>query len=166
MRPHVSLAALALAFAVVGCNGSSGLTVSGTVAIDASGTPTGFRFEQPARLDGAAPAGSITGACTLTRSPGSPAFGILVDLYGPDAAQGRALRSLTLMTRTDASASSTVEAELGAETFRGTCDVAVPLANERGEVSLRASGCSISHGAETATVDLSLDLVGCTVVVE
>jgi hypothetical protein len=93
-------------------------------------------------------------------------LGILVDLYGPDSAQGRALRSLTLMTRTDASASSTVEAELGAETFRGTCDVMVPIANERGEVSLRAAGCTITQGAERATVDLSLDFAGCSVIVD
>lgn len=157
--------ALVLALAAVGCNGSSGLTVQGTVDVTSGGTPTGFRFDEPVRLDGAAPAGAITGSCTLTRTAGQPHFGIIVDLYGPDSAEGRALRSLTIMTRTDATESGTVEAELGADTFRGTCDVMAPFVNDAGELTLEASGCSIAQGAETATVDLDLRFAGCTTMI-
>ena len=54
------LIAVPATVAAIGCNSSPGLTVTGNVDIDANGTPTGFVFEQPARLDGAAPNGAIT----------------------------------------------------------------------------------------------------------
>ncbi len=166
MRRTLSLTALALSLATVGCNGSPGLTVSGSVDIDASGTPTGFTFSQPVRLDGAAPAGAITGTCTLSRAAGDPDYGIIVDLYGPDTTEGRGLRSITLMTRTDATASGTVEAELGADTFRGTCDVTTPRVDDAGLLRIQVSGCSIANGAETATVEADLSFEGCTLLLQ
>ena len=57
-----------LGLAAAGCNGSAGLTAVGSATVDVAGTPSGFNFAQPARLDGAAPAGAITGACTITRT--------------------------------------------------------------------------------------------------
>ncbi len=160
------LIAVPATVAAIGCNGSPGLTVQGSVDIDANGTPTGFVFEQPARLDGAAPNGAITGSCTLTSDPTHSAYGVVVDLYGPSAAEGRALRSITIMTRTDATANGTVEAELGADTFRGTCTVDTPYVTGNGQVTLHTRGCSIAGAGETATVALDLTFDRCTVQTE
>lgn len=157
-----ALIALPATVAVIGCNNSPGLTVTGSVDVDAGGTPTGFVFDQPARLDGAAPSGAITGTCTLTGDGTGAAYGVVVDLYGPSSADGRALRSITVMTRTDAPASGTVEAELGADTFRGTCTVDVPFVNGEGHVTLHTEGCDIAYGTESASVALDLSFDHCT----
>lgn len=154
--------ALALASLVTGCNGSSGLTVVGEVTVDAAGTPTGFRFPQAVRLDGAAPAGSVTGSCTATRLSGSNDYGVVVDLYGPDSAEGVAVRSITFMTRSDAQESATVEAELGSTSYRGTCTVSIPRVS--GDmVEIETSGCSIASDTTSATVDATLHFEGCTI---
>jgi len=166
MRVFLSLSALLIVFGALaspGCASSPGLTVTGSVDIDSMGTPTGFRFEQPVRLDGAAPTGAITGTCTLTSDTAGTAYGVVVDLYGPDNGEGRAARSVTLMTRTDATAEGTIEAELGADTFRGTCDVHVPLVRGSGQLRITATDCSIAGAGETATVDVDLTFENCTV---
>jgi len=166
MRVFLSLAALFVVFGALagpGCASSPGLTVTGSVDIDSMGTPTGFRFDQPIRLDGAAPTGAITGTCTLTSDTAGTAYGVVVDLYGPDNGEGRAARSVTLMTRTDATAEGTIAAELGADTFRATCEAHVPLARGHGQLRITASDCSIAGAGETATVDVDLTFENCTV---
>lgn len=161
-----ALVALPASVAVVGCNGSPGLTVTGDVRVDASGASSAFTFAQPTRLDGAAPSRAITGACTLTSDPARSAYGVVVDLYGPSSTEGRALRSITVMTRTDAPASGTVEAELGADNFRGTCTVDVPAVSGNSQVRVRATDCAISGGGESATVEFDLTFDRCTVTAE
>lgn len=161
-----ALIALPATVAAIGCNNSPGLTVTGDVVVDASGATSSFTFEQPARLDGAAPSGAITGGCTLTSDPGQSAYGVVVDLYGPSSTEGRALRSITIMTRTDAPANGTVEADLGADTFRGTCTVDVPFVSGNGQVRVHATDCTIEGAGETASVDLDLTFDRCTVAVQ
>jgi hypothetical protein len=169
MRDFLTLAALIAVpatVAAIGCNNSPGLTVTGDVVVDASGATSSFTFEQPVRLDGAAPSRAITGGCTLASDPSRSAYGVVVDLYGPLSTEGRALRAITIMTRTDATASGTVEAELGADTFRGTCSVDVPFVSGNGQVRVQATDCVISGAGETASVDLDLTFDRCTVTVE
>lgn len=148
---------------VAGCGGSPGLTVAGSVTIEVEGASTGFRFEQPTRLDGTAPAGAITGNCTLTSDGTGTAYGVLVELFGSAHGQGRAVRSVTVLARTDAPAMGIVEAELGPDAFRGTCDVEVPLVEGSGRVRVVSRTCTVSGPGETARVELDLTLERCTV---
>jgi hypothetical protein len=160
------LLAVPATMAVLGCSSSPGLTVTGDVTIDASGAITGFTFDEAARLDGAAPNGAITGTCTLTSDPSRSAYGVVVDLYAPNQGEGRALRAITILSRTDAPQNGTVEADLGAESFRGTCTVDVPFVNGNGQVTVHTEGCAIQSGDETASVDLDLTFDRCTVTVD
>ena len=61
---------------------------------------------------------------------------------------------------------SAVEAELGADTFRGTCTVDVPFVSGNGQVRVRATDCAISGAGESASVDLDLTFDRCTVTVQ
>lgn len=160
------LLAVPATVAMMGCNNSPGLTASGEVTVEANGATTGFTFEEITRLDGAAPNGAITGTCTLTTDPSHAAYGVVIDLFAPSSTEGRALRGITIMTRTDTPAEGTIEAELGADTFRGTCNVDVPFVNGNGQVSVHTEGCTIEGAGETATVDLALTLSSCTITVE
>lgn len=162
--PLSALVFATLALTTMGCSGSPGLTVTGSVEVETTGTPTGFVFEQPARLDGAAPNGAVTGSCSLTRN--ATGYGVVVDLFGPTQAEGRALRSISFLSRTDAPAGGSVEAELGADTFRGTCTVEVPFVNDHGQVHLRTTGCTVAAGSESATVTADLTFDRCTLMGE
>ena len=59
----------------------------------------------------------MTGSCQISRSA-SGAYGVVVDLYGNSQAQGRAVRSMTIMGHSPA-APGQIDAELGANTFTG-----------------------------------------------
>ncbi len=161
-----ALLAIPATLATVGCSNSPGLTVLGEVTIEASGATTGFDFEELTRLDGAAPNGAITGTCTMTTDPSRAAYGVVVDLFVPSSTEGRALRGISIMTRTDTPANATVEAELGADSFRGTCTVDVPFVNGNGQVSIHTEDCAIEADGETASVDFAFTFDRCTVMVE
>lgn len=161
-----ALIAVPATVAMLGCSNSPGLTVLGDVTIEASGATTGFSFEEPSRLDGASPNRAITGTCTLTSDVERSAYGVVVDLYAPSTTEGRAVRSVTIMTRTDSPSTGTIEAELGADSFRGTCTVAVPNLSGNGTVTLATEGCTIEGAGETATVDLELTFERCVVTTE
>lgn len=153
-----------LGLALAGCNGSAGLTAIGTASVDVAGTPSGFNFGQPARLDGAAPAGAITGSCTMTRtvSAGVTSYGVVADLFKPSAVEGQAVRSLTLMGRSDAM-TGTIEAEIGTDAYRGTCPLTLEYMPDSGEARFIASGCRITSGGASATADIDMAFSGCVV---
>ena len=154
-----------LGLIAVGCNGSAGLTAIGSATVDVAGTPSGFNFAQPARLDGAAPAGAITGACTITRTvrEGVATYGVVADLFKPTGVDGDAVRSITLMGRSD-SATGTIEAEIGTNAYRGSCPLSLEYMPNSGEARFVANGCAINSGASTATVNVDMSFQGCVVV--
>ena len=148
-----------------GCNGSSGLTAIGNATADVAGTPSGFSFVEPARLDGAAPAGAITGSCTITRTvtEGIATYGVVADLFKPTSVEGNAVRSMTLMGRSD-STTGTIEAEIGTVDFRGSCPLTLEYMPNSGEARFIANDCTIVNGAESASVDVDMSFSGCIVV--
>lgn len=155
--------ALASVLALAGCGGG-GLEVSGHVDVTTTGASTGFNFPQPVRLDGGA--GLITGSCVMTRSAAG-GYGIVVDLFSSDAnPEGRAIRSMTIMTRSDASTGS-IDAQLGQDDFENAaCQMRVTgLDAASGQVAFTTtSPCVITGPAgETATVELELGLLRCGV---
>ncbi len=155
--------ALASVLALAGCGGG-GLEVSGHVDVATSAAATGFNFPQPVRLDGGA--GLITGSCVMTRGTAG-AYGVVVDLYSGDASpDGRAIRSMTIMTRTDA-ASGRIEAQLGQDDFaNGSCDITVTAFDAAtGQLAFSSTNdCVITGPAgETASVSFELGLTRCGV---
>jgi hypothetical protein len=90
-----------------------------------------------------------------------------VDLYSSDAnPEGRAIRSMTIMMRSDASTGS-IDAQLGQDDFENTaCQMrVVGMDAGSGQVAIEAtSDCTITGPAgETATVDFELGLTRCGV---
>lgn len=154
-----ALVTLGAVFALAGCGGG-GLKVIGTADVTTATASSGFDFPQQVRLDGGA--GTVTGTCQISRSA-SGAYGVVVDLYGNSQAQGRAVRSMTIMGHSPA-APGQIDAELGPDTFTGTCNVITNVDESRGLVGLQATGCQISNAGETASVDVNLNLEGCTVI--
>lgn len=153
-----------LGLAAAGCNGSAGLTAVGSATVDVAGTPSGFNFAQPARLDGAAPAGAITGACTITRtvSAGVTTYGVVADLFKPSGVDGQAVRSISLMGRSD-STNGTVEAEIGTDAYRGTCPLRLEYMPDSGEAHFLAQSCTLTSGAASATAEIDMAFSGCVV---
>ena len=166
-NPSATLALLGgLGLALAGCNGSAGLTAIGTATANVAGTPSGFNFAAPARLDGAAPAGAITGSCTITRtvSGGVESYGVVADLFKPSAVEGQAVRSMTFMGRSDAM-TGTIEAEIGTDAYRGSCPLTLDYTASSGEARFIATGCAIASGPSTApaTVEIDMAFSGCVV---
>ena len=166
---RTSLATLAilggLGLIAAGCNGSAGLTAIGSATADVAGTPSGFNFAQPARLDGAAPTGAITGACTITRTvtEGIATYGVVAELFKPTGVEGNAVRSMTLMGRSD-STTGTIEAEIGTSDYRGSCPLTLEYMPNSGEARFMANNCTITSGAESATATVDMSFSGCVVV--
>ena len=154
-----------LGLIAAGCNGSAGLTAIGTATVDVAGTPSGFNFAQPARLDGAAPAGAITGSCTITRTvtEGIATYGVVAELFKPTGVDGNAVRSITLMGRSD-STTGTIEAEIGTGDYRGSCPLTLEYMPNSGEARFVANNCTVVRGAESATVNVDMSFQGCVVV--
>jgi hypothetical protein len=159
--------ALASVLALAGCGGG-GLEVSGNVDIATMGgtmdATTGFAFPDPVRLDGGA--GLITGSCVMTRGA-TGSYGIVVDLFSSDTnPQGRAIRSMTIMTRSDESTGS-ISAQLGQDDFdNGSCQMHVTgIDGSSGQVAFASTGDCLLQGpgGETATVDFELGLTRCGV---
>lgn len=153
---------LASALSLVGCNSSPGLLVSGEIEVATTDARSGFVFEAPTRLDGADASARVTGSCTLRRHEGGH-FGAVVDLYGPGATDGRALRSITLMTRTDAPTAGSVEATLGTRSFTGACTISTPLVDARGGLALHVEACELQSGDEAATLSADLTFENCVI---
>ena len=154
-----------LGLIAAGCNGSAGLTVIGNAMVNAAGTPSDFHFDAPARLDGAAPAGAITGSCTITRTvtEGIATYGVVADLFKPTRVEGNAVRSITLMGRSD-STTGTIEAEIGTGAYRGSCPLTLEYMPNSGEARFVANNCTVMSGAESATVNVDMSFSGCVVV--
>lgn len=155
----VSLAAL---LALGGCN-SGGLTATGSVIVtDTAGTTTGFQFPNSIRLDGAA--GTTTGLCQISRGS-SGVDGIVVDLYGDAQGLGHSVRSFNLMAHSDSPATGQITADLGGDEFSGTCNVQATSIDEgNGHVTLQTQACTLTHGTDTASVNVDLTFAGCTVI--
>ncbi len=157
--------AVALALIAVGCGSSPGLSVVGSVDVEADGAHTGFSFPQPARLDGAGSGGVVTGSCSLSHYADGH-YGAVIELFGSSSAEGRALRSISFLTRSDSPGAGRVDAELGASAFTGACDVTLARADDRGVVAIEVESCSIASGAETASVNASLTFENCVLLSE
>ncbi len=163
MRTRMTRTMLSLAsvLALAGCGGG-GLEVSGQVSVETSSATTGFNFPQPVRLDGGA--GLITGSCVMRRSA-EGSFGVVIDLFSSDAnPEGRAIRMMSIMTRSDASSGS-IEVQLGADDFESAnCLMQVTaLDAATGQIALQStSDCTLTGPAgETATVAFELGLLRC-----
>lgn len=161
--------ALASVLALAGCGGG-GLEVAGTVDIETldpntgATAQTGFDFPDPVRLDGGA--GLITGSCVLTRGA-TGGYGVVVDLFSSDTnPEGRAIRSLTILTRSD-EVTGTIEAQLGQDDFTNdACRIRVlGLDAGSGQISFSTSeACELTGpDGETATASFELGLLRCGV---
>jgi hypothetical protein len=158
-----TMLALASVLALAGCGGG-GLEAAGNFDVTTSAATTGFNFPQPTRLDGGA--GLITGSCIMTRAADG-GYGVVVDLYSSDEnPDGRAIRSMTIMTRSDQS-TGTIQAQLGQDDFENTgCLMHVNAIDpSTGQVVMSStSDCVITGPAgETASVEFDLRFNRCGV---
>ena len=154
----VSLAAL---LALGGCGGNEGLSAYGRAVVTIGSTPTGFDFGTGVRLDGGH---GTTASCQISRGTGTGAYGVVIDLIGNPAAEGRAIRSMTVLAHSDAPDTGSVSASLGGTDFEGTCRVVVTELDEgTGSVRLSATDCAIQSTTESASALIDFGMRGCTV---
>jgi len=157
-----------------GCGGENGLTVRGSVEVDAGGAMTGFSFPNDVRIDEAEASaeGRVTGLCEMRQmrgAEGEDVWGVIVEIHRGGTVDDLGLASLTVMQRTDAAAGEgRVEAELGTTLYTSdagaACTVDIPYAvRDSGMVGLTAD-CEVRDADnDVANVTLELDLVGCAV---
>jgi len=174
MTRQLLLAAALLALA--GCSGNTDLTARGHVTATVDGTPRGFDFPNDIRLDAPEPGtaeGLITGTCEMARvedlERGDSSWGVVFTLQGGiGATDDQPLTSVTIMQRSDADpAAAFVEAEIGGETHTsgaGSCAVDVEYVTEDSGMVGIVGTCDVANDAgDTASIDVSLDIIGCTV---
>ena len=154
---------LALACAgVAGC-GDHGLTASGHARFESGDLRTGFELPADVRIDGEGAAGGVTGSCQIDRV-GDSVDSVVVDLVG-GAGSDEGLRSLTLRARSDGAAQS-VQARLASGTFTAgaSCVLELSSVDAGGSVTLDTTDCEMVSGSETGTLDVHLELHGCSFV--
>jgi hypothetical protein len=154
---------LSAMLALAGCGGG-GLLASGDATVtDTASTRSGFHFDSAVRLDGGA--GTTTGTCQISRGA-SGVYGVVIDLYGDAQGVGHAVRSMTIMAHSEAPATGQITADLGGDEFTSSaCTIDISdLDPGRGDVTLSANGCTLTHGTETATANVALTLAGCEVI--
>jgi hypothetical protein len=166
MTRKAMLVALVLAsLAGLTACGDQHLTVSGYARVESTDAVTGFEFPTDIRLDGAGTGGGVTGTCQVNRMPvaGGHEYGVVVDLFrGGSTDEG--LRSLTVMARTD-DTSDGIDATIGGSAFDSTAACAIAVtASDGGDVTLDSTDCGLASGADTASIDVHLELHGCSVV--
>lgn len=155
--------------------GNTELTARGSVTATFEGAVTGFNFEQDTRLETPmrdAALGLITGDCemgSILGVDGEPAWGVVVDIRRGSDVDDLGLASVTIMQRTDLlPEEARVEALLGFSQFTsgaGACFVEIGYAEPDGGMVGLTGDCEVADAAgNTATINVALDIVGCSVV--
>jgi len=174
MTRQLLLAASLLALA--GCSGNTDLTARGHVTANVDGTPRGFSFPNDIRLDAPEPGtaeGLITGTCEMAEvedpERGDSSWGVVFTLSGGlNGSDDNPLTSVTIMQRSDADPSAAyVEAEIGGVSHAsgsGSCAIDIEYATEDSGMVGIVGTCDVTSDAgDTASMDVQLDIIGCTV---
>jgi hypothetical protein len=148
----------AFALTAVACGGDESLTLNGTAHVTVDGTVMGFDFPTDTHVGG-----STTASCRVRRLAAGQ-YSVVLDLNQHPSGTRPGLESLTVMGRSDSTASGIASRINNVDFASATLCVVEVSATEGGDAQLDTTGCALSADTGAiASADVHLELHNCSV---